>query len=195
MSTEALLFYSTAFAIAAAVAAVLLLIHAHLRPDAVTEKLTERHAGKSPLAPSRLVKAAAVACAVYAVIALTSDPAYTWLASAAMMCFAWALVADRACAHIMVAKADGTFSIPQVPRPKIKIPRRKDDEEEEIVIESGDSDQRREQLEPEPIAPGIINIVFLLADIIAIAAFVDLFVLLGMEIFEFVAPIVAGWLG
>ena len=191
MSTEALLFYSTAFSVAAAVAALLLLVYAHLRPDAVTAKLAERHAGRSPLAPSRLVKATAIACTVYAVIALTSDPAYTWLASAAIMCFAWALVADRVCAHIMVAKADGT--LPKPPKPPVKIPRFREDDE--VVVESGEFEERRAELDPEPIAPGIVNIVFLLADIIAIAAFVDLFVLLGMEAFEFIAPIISGWLG
>ena len=43
-------------------------------------------------------------------------------------------------------------------------------------------------MRPEALAPSIANIVLLLADIIMIAAFVDLFILLGVEFFEVVLP-------
>ena len=204
MSAETLLFYAMIFVAIAAICSVICLVHRKLRPDDVTLKIAERHAGKSILSPDHILKTSAVVWLGFIAIAFTSDPAYTWLAAAAVMAFFIALLVDRICASAMgrhpkmfLPKFARTIPIARFRKKKEKDDSlsQQDTEEIEIVTQGEDFEERRDEQEPEALEPAIVNIVFLLATIIAIAAFVDVFVLLGMEFIEVVVPHYLGMIG
>ena len=191
MTTEELLFYSLIFSIAAFICAILYFVHDRLCSSEVKETLDDIHKGRSPLSIKYVLRTSIIGIVCYAAIAFTSDPAYTWLASTALLFYFAALLIDRLCADYITArkrKQDEPH-----PQRRIKLPSRKDKgqharEDFEFEVSDQEYEQRREELRPEALAPSIANIVLLLADIIMIAAFVDLFILLGVEFFEVVLP-------
>ena len=177
-----------AFFIAAAVCTVLCLVHRRLRSTQTQEALENRHSGRSILSPKYVARVSAGALACYAAIAFTSDPAYTWLASVALMVYFAGLLVDRLCASWMTIRKKREESPQPHRRLRIKDRGHKAQKESEFEVDDQQFEERHDDLVPEDIAPNIANIVGLLANIVMIAAFVDLFILLGVEFFEVVIP-------
>jgi hypothetical protein len=106
-----------------------------------------------------------------------------------MVFFSGMLVDRLSASYISIClKNDGRFwSSPH---------RRKNKDEQEVSslrdsefdVSDQESDERRESIVSEALASNIANVIALFATIVVIAAFVDLFILLGVEFFEIIVP-------